>query len=266
MQKSMFFVHKTSCVQRQNHEVQSGQKNSYAHKIWSKISPHRLEKGNVVFSLTRQPWLPHSRTFPIDQILIFWPFLIVTCLLTDSRPFLLVLPLCIENYAPQHDEKGIKEISRAVLSRELKESVVKEGDNADDGGEQQPCLHECHKGKICLWISSKIFFHIPNYDSSVFWIFVNGHQFLETCVPHNVAKRVYLTALLSIVLLLDEVGQQIVILSPKLFFRCKERVILWVVALFVWEVLAHFFLVEYWVLFLHVDLFVDRLESGPDPF
>jgi len=61
-----------------------------------------------------------------------------------------VLPLCIENYAPQHDEKGIKEISRAVLSLELKESVVKEGDNADDGGEQQPCLHECHKGKICL--------------------------------------------------------------------------------------------------------------------
>lgn len=216
--------------------------------------------------LPRKSRFPHSGTLPVDQVLVLGPLLIVASGLAHCCPFLLVLPLGVKNNAPKHYEESIQKVSRTVLSRKLEKRVVEESHQPYNRGEDEPGLQESHKGEVGLRVGAEILLHIADYHRPVLGIFVDGNEFLESCVAHDITEGVYLVTLLRSVLLLHEVSQQVVVLGPQLLIRSEQRLVFGVVCLLVGQVLLYFIFVKDRVLLLHVNLLVYGFQTSPDPF
>lgn len=171
------------------------------------MSPYFLQQRYILFLLTWNPRLPHFTSLPVNHILMFRPLLTISCLLTCSSPFLTMLPLRNENDTPDHNDKSIDEICRTVLSCIVEHIVPNRCQYTYQSRKDQPFLEEGYESEICLRVGSKIFFEIAQDYPSVFWIFVDRNQLLESCMSHDISQRIKLCVdMVGWSFLLDAVG------------------------------------------------------------
>lgn len=78
-----------------------------------------------------------------------------------------MLPLRHKDNAPDHNDKGIDEIGRTVLSCIVEHIVPNRCQHTDKSRKNQPFLKEGHKCEVSLRVGAKIFFEIPQHDSSI---------------------------------------------------------------------------------------------------
>lgn len=230
------------------------------------MPPYLLQKRDILLLLPRYPRLPDLATLTVDQILELRPLIAIPRLLARSSPLLTVLPLSHENDAPNHYDKCVEEVSRTVFGCEGEGVVVGRSQHAHQGWEDQPALEEGHEVEVGLGVGSQIFFHIAQNDASVFRILVDRDQLFEPRMPHDIGQGVYLR--IDVVggsLLLDGVGEEIVVLGPEVLVRRKQRQVGLIIAVLVGQVLVNFALVEDGVLLLRVDFAVLPGEARANP-
>ncbi len=86
-------------------------------------------------------------------------------------------------------------------------------------------------------------------------------------MPHDISQRVNLSVMVfGGPLLLDGVGEQIVVFGPQLLVRSEQRSVVLVIAVLVGQKLFYFVFVKDGILFLDVDFLVLAGQTGTDPF
>ena len=193
----MILINKSPCVQWQDHEDESGNKDDNTDAVWNEISPNFLEKRHIEFSFAWNTRLPRFKLFFIEDVLMNWPIFTVSGLLTRLCPFLLLLPFCYEDDTPDHYNQTVQKVSRAIVRSVVSKIVEYHCRYADYSWEDEPSLHKWHKIKVCFRICSNVTSNTVRNDRSKFWLFVNRNKLNEACMFHYISKRVYFGLLMK---------------------------------------------------------------------
>jgi hypothetical protein len=190
VEQLVVLVHEAPRVERQHHEHQRGHQDGRADAQRDEVPPAGLQQRHVELPFPRNARLARLEALLVDNVLVDRPILVVACLLAGLRPLLLVLPLRDEDDAPHHHDQAVEEVPGAVIRSVLSKHVEEDSSDAHDGWEDEPGLEEGDEVEVGGSVGAHVAADAAGNDGSVLGGLVDGDEFYESSVLHDVGEGV----------------------------------------------------------------------------